>query len=279
MCRLLRVSRAGFYAWRKRPVCPRRQEDARLRDLILAIHGRSRRNYGWPRIKDELLFDHGIRCSGKRVFRLMRQLGIQGTHRRRKRKSTWRSPDIAPAPDLLNRNFVAERPDQAWLADIKYVWTREGWLYLAGVTDLFTKAVVGWAMAEDLRTDIVLEALEMAVRRRRPQDPVIHHSDQGTQYTSLRFGRRLREAGIAASMGSRGDCFDNAPAESFWATLQTELLDKQIFLTRATARMEVFDFVEGFYNRQRRHSACGNHSPEEFERRWRLGIDLKAVLV
>jgi len=271
MARLLGVSASGFYSWSSRPLCHRKTEDERLRTLIVAIHARSRGTYGVPRIKAELNFDHQVRCSAKRVLRLMRSLGIQGRRRRRKCRTTWRSVEAAPAPDLVNRQFLASRPDQVWVADIKYVETREGFLYLAGICDVFSRAVVGWSMADSLHSQIVLDALEMALRRRQPVD-VVHHSDQGVQYTSLAFSRRLREAGIAPSMGSRGDAYDNALAESFWSTLDRELLWGKVFLTRAAARMAVFEYIEGWFNNQRRHSSLGMLSPAEFERQWRAQL-------
>jgi putative transposase len=200
----------------------------------------------------------------------MRMLGIQGKRKRRKFKTTWRSAEARPAPDLVERNFVASRPDEVWVADIKYIQTREGFLYLGGVTDVFTRTVAGWAMSASLETKLVEDALEMAILRRRPRGPVIHHSDQGTQYTSLAFGRRLREAGILPSMGSRGDALDNALAESFWSTLDRELLDDTVFINRASARLAVFNYIESWFNPWRRHSSLGYHSPAEFERRWRL---------
>jgi len=277
LCRTFKVSASGYYAWRARPVCPRKKEDARLRELIVEIHARSRGTYGVPRIRAELHYDHGVRCSRKRVFRLMRLLGIQGKRKRRKFKTTWRSLEAKPAPDLVERNFVASWPDQVWVADIKYIRTREGYLYLAGVTDVFTRAVAGWAMSNTLHTQLVEDALEMAILRRRPRGQVIHHSDQGTQYTSLAFGRRLREAGILPSMGSRGDAFDNALAESFWSTLERELLDDTVFINRAAARLAVFNYIESWFNPWRRHSAIGMHSPAEFERRWRAAQEAAAV--
>jgi putative transposase len=274
MCRLLGASPSGYYASCNRPPCPRQQEDARLRDLILAIHKRSRGNYGMPRIFDELRFDHQVRCSGKRVRRLMRQLGIKGTHRRRYRKTTERDASLAVAPDLMNRNFTATKPDEKYVGDITYIRTWEGWLYLAIILDVFSRRIVGWAMGTTLHTELVVKAFEMAVQRRRAKG-TIAHSDQGCQYTSLIYGRRIREAGLVQSMGSRGDCFDNAMAESFFATLETELLDKYKFRTRETARLAVFDFIEAYYNTERRHSSLalpglGMHSPAGFERRWFL---------
>jgi putative transposase len=281
MCRLLGVSSSGFYAWRTRPVCRRKQEDARLRDLIVTIHTRSRGNYGAPRIWDELRYDHKVHCSGKRVLRLMRQLGIRGTHRRRYRKTTERDAALPVAPDLMNRNFTATRPDEKYVADITYIRTWEGWLYLAIILDVFSRRIVGWAMGTTLHTKLVVEAFEMAVRRRQAKG-AIAHSDQGCQYTSLTYGRRIREAGLVQSMGSRGDCFDNAMAESFFATLECELLDRHSFHTRAEARLAVFDFIEAFYNTERRHSSLslpslGMLSPAKFELRWVLAQAAEAV--
>ena len=272
MSRLLGVSPSGYYAWRTRPECPRKKEDARLRALIAAIHTRSRGNYGMPRIWDELRYDHNVRCSGKRVRRLMHQLGIKGTHRRRYRKTTERDASLAVAPDLMNRDFSANKPDEKYVGDITFIRTWEGWLYLAIILDVFSRRIVGWAMGTTLHTELVVEAFEMAVRRRQAKG-AIAHSDQGCQYTSLTYGRRIREAGLVQSMGSRGDCFDNAMAESFFATLECELLDRQTFHTRAQARMEVFDFIEGYYNTERRHSSLslpglGMQSPAKFELQW-----------
>lgn len=278
MCRLLGDSASGYYASRRRPVCARHQEDARLRELIVAIHARSRGTYGVPRIRAELHFDHGISCSRKRVWRLMRQLHINGAHRRRRVRTTVRSPEAAPAPDLLNRRFTAARPEEVWLADITYIWSREGFLYLAAVVDVFTRQVVGWAMANNLQTQLVLDALDMALWRRHPSAPLIHHSDQGTQYTSLAYGRRVRQAAIAPSMGSRGDAYDNALAESFFATLETELLDRELFLTRTAARMAAFDFIKAWYNPWRHHSSLGHVSPAEFERQWRAARQTEEVI-
>src|SRR5712692_4754085 len=274
MCRLLGASPSGYYASRRRPTCPRKTEDARLRDLIIAIHRRSRGNYGMPRIWDELRFDHNVCCSGKRVRRLMRQLGIKGTHRRRYRKTTERDASLPVAPDLVNRDFTASRPDEKYVGDITYIRTWEGWLYLAIILDVFSRRIVGWSMGASLHALLVVEAFEMAVRRRRAKG-AITHSDQGSQYGSLTYGRRIREAGLVQSMSSRGDCFDNAMAESFFASLECELLDRRSVQTRAEARLEVFDYIEGFYNTERRHSGLrrptgGMLSPAVFERQWLL---------
>ena len=264
---MLGVSRSGYYAWRERPSAARTQSNLVLTERIRTIHEHSRGTYGAPRIHAELRYD-GVRCSRKRVARLLRLAGLQGCHRRRGPRTTRRNRDMAPAPDLVNRDFVASAPDRLWVADITYVPTWAGFLSLAVVLDACSRRVVGWAMAEHLRTELVVEAVEMALWQRRPPGGVIHHSDQGSQYASLIFGRRLREAGMTASMGSRGDCFDNAMAESFFATLECELLARRRFPTRTAARLALFDYIEGFYNTHRRHSALGYLSPAAYERRW-----------
>ena len=243
LCRLLGVSRSGYYAWRVRPASARTRSNLALTERIRTIHARSRGTYGAPRIHAELRYN-GVCCSRKRVACLLRLAGLHGCHRRKGPRTTRRSPEMAPAPDLVKRDFAASAPDQLWVADITYVPTWAGFLYLAVVLDAYSRRVVGWAMAEHLRTELVIEAVDMALWQRRPA-AVIHHSDQGSQYTSLSFGRRLREAGMTASMGSRGDCFDNAMAESFFATLECELLARQSFPTRNAARLALFDSIEG----------------------------------
>lgn len=269
MCRVLGVSPSGYWAWTKRPPSARSLADAELTATIRAIHEDSRGTYGIPRVHAELRFG-GIRCSRKRVARLMRAAGLEGVHRRRFVRTTVRDRDAAPAPDLVNRDFRADRPDRLWVADITYLPTWQGFLYLAAVVDVFSRAVVGWAMAGHLRTELILDAVDMATARRRPSDGVVHHSDRGTQYTSIAFGLRCREAGIVQSMGSTGDAYDNALAESFFATLETELIDRSSWRTRADARLAVFDYIEAFYNPRRRHSSLGQLSPAEFERRYRI---------
>jgi len=263
MCRLLGVSPSGYYAWLRRPRSKRAQANDALLAQIRAIHLRSRGTYGAPRVHAELLA-MGRRVGRKRVARLMREAGLAGVSRRRRVCTTVRDGSGRQAPDLVQRNFTAERRDQLWVADITYIPTASGFLYLAVVVDVWSRRVVGWAMATHLRTELVLEALDMALARRRPRG-VIHHSDQGTQYTSLAFGQRCRIAGIRPSMGSVGDCFDNALCESFFATLECELLDRQRFGTPAEARAAVFEFLEGWYNTHRRHSALGYRSPMQFE--------------
>ena len=267
LCRLLGVSRSGSYAWRKRPPSARAWADQELMRHIRAVHEQSRGTYGAPRIWADLR-ETGVVCSRKRVARLLRLAGLHGCHRRKGPAPTRRTPGACLAPDLVQRNFTATAPDRLWVADITYVPTWAGFLYLAVVLDVHSRRIVGWAMAEHLRSELVIEAVDMAVWRRQPTEGVIHHSDQGSQYASLAFGRRLRETGLVGSMGSRGDCFDNATAESFFATLECELLARQRFPTRSAARLALFDYIEGFYNTHRRHSALGYLSPAAYERRW-----------
>ncbi len=271
MCRLLEVSASGYYAWQQRSLSARARADAALLERIRAIHTKSRGTYGMPRVHAELVAE-GARVSRKRVGRLMRQAGLAGASRRKGCWTTRRDRDARPAPDLVERKFVADAPDRLWVADATCIPTWAGFLYLAVVLDAFSRRIVGWAMANHLRTELVLEALNMAVGRRQPTTDVIHHSDQGCQYTSIAFGSRCREAGVRPSMGSVGDCFDNAMCESFFATLECELLDRHRFPTQVEARMAVFDFIEGWYNTQRRHSALDYDSPISYERRHELAL-------
>jgi putative transposase len=264
MCRLLGVSPSGFYAQRSRLRSKRAKTDEELSSRIRLIHERSRGTYGAPRIHAELLAE-GRSISRKRVARLMRLLGLQGVSRRRQFATTIRDRAGRPAPDLVERKFQAADRDQLWVADITYIPTDTGFLYLAVVVDAWSRRVVGWSMAAHLRTALVLQALDMAVAQRKPTR-VIHHSDQGCQYTSIAFGQRCRKTGVRPSMGSVGDCFDNAMCESFFATLECELLARRRFRTQVEARLAVFDFLESWYNRKRRHSALGYRSPADFER-------------
>ncbi len=263
MCRVLGVSTSGYYAWLKRQSSQRSREDAILTDRIRWIHLRSRGTYGSPRIHAELR-DEGVHVSRKRVARLMRAAGLQGVSRRKSTRTTIRQPGAQRAPDLVKRNFTVDGPNKLWVADITYIRTWAGFLYLAVVVDAWSRRVVGWAMASHLRTELVNDALEMAVRQRRPKG-VIHHSDQGSQYTSLAFGKRCREANVRPSMGSVGDCYDNALCESFFATLECELLDRRSFRSREEAGRVVFEFIEGWYNPHRRHSSIGYASPVRYE--------------
>ena len=264
MCRVLGVSTSGYWGWQKRPICKREKANRALEAEIGEIHRWSKGTYGVPRMHAELRA-RGRRVSRKRVARLMCRLGLQGVTRRKGTFTTVRDREARPAPDLVDRNFVVPGPDQLWVADITYVPSWAGFLYLAVVIDAWSRRVVGWAMETHLRTELVLAALNMALYQRRPSE-VIHHSDQGCQYTSIAFGKRCAEAGVRPSMGSVGDAYDNALCESFFATLECELLDRNCFHTQAEARMAVFQFIEGWYNPHRRHSAMGYLSPVDFER-------------
>jgi putative transposase len=266
MGRVLGVSASGYYAWQQRSPSARARSDAALLERIRAIHQKSRGTYGVPRVQAELRAE-GTRVGRKRVARLMRQAGLAGVSRRKGCWTTIRDRDAQAAPDLVQREFAAPGPDRLWVADITYIPTWAGFLYLAVVLDAWSRRIVGWAMANHLRTALVLEALNMAVWRRRPATDVIHHSDHGCQYTSLAFGSRCREAGVRPSMGSVGDAYDNALCESFFASLECELLDRSCFHTPAEARPAVFEYIEGWYNTQRRHSALDYDSPIEYERR------------
>jgi putative transposase len=267
-CRVLGVSRSGYYAWHGRAASARAHADAALTGRIRAIHQTSRETYGSPRIHAELRAA-GARCGRRRVARLMRATGLRGCHGQRRRVRTT-TPDrqATPAPDRVERVFqptAVGAPDRLWMADITYVPTLEGWLYLAIVLDAFSRKVIGWAMADHLRTELVLDALTMALRHRHPAAGLIHHSDHGCQYTALAFGQRLQEAGLLPSMGSVGDCFDNAVAESFLATLKVELLHRQVWPTRAATRLAIFEYIEVWYNRQRRHSTLAYVAPATYE--------------
>lgn len=267
MCHVLGVSKSGYYAWLGREPSPRAKRNAELLELIREIHEKSRGTYGSPRVHAELRLGYGIRCSKKRVARLMRLASLQGVHRRRLYGCTKRNEKRQPQPDLVERNFAADAPDRLWVADLTQHMTGEGWLYLATVLDVFSRRIVGWAMDARAQTELVLDALNMAVWNRRPGEGVIHHSDHGSQYTSLAFTNRLKQAGLVGSMGTVGDALDNAPAESFYATLQTELLNRGRWPTRRSLTTAIFSFIEGFYNRNRRHSALGYLSPDEYERK------------
>ncbi len=264
MGRCLGVSVSGFYAWRQPAPSTRAQHDTALAPLIQQSHARSDGTYGAPRILADLR-EAGQRVGQKRVARLMRLAGLVGVSRRRGVSTTRRGAVETAAADLVQRAFTATAPNQLWVADITYVPTWAGVLYLAVVLDVYSRRIVGWAMATHLRTELVLDALTMAITQRRPQQ-VIHHSDQGCQYTALAFGQRCTELGVRPSRGSVGDCYDNARAESFFATLKCELLARWRFATQAEARLAIFRFIEAWYNPHRRHSALGQRSPNSYER-------------
>jgi putative transposase len=264
MCRVLGVSASGYYAWQRRDSSPRARQDRQLLEQIRASHQRSRGTYGAPRIHRDLRAA-GARVGRKRVARLLNRAGLRGVSRRKWPVTTVRAPHRRPAPDLVQRAFTATGPNQLWVADITYIPTAAGFLYLAVVLDVWSRRIVGWAMATHLRTELVVAALDMAIAQRQPA-AVIHHSDQGCQYTALEFGRRCRDANVRPSMGSVGDCYDNALCESFFATLECELLARVTLRTPTEARPAVFDFIEGWYNPTRRHSALDYLSPNDFER-------------
>ena len=266
LCRTLQVSRAGFYAWHTRLPATRTRADERLGLEISAIHAESRQRYGSPRVHAELA-DRGCRTSRKRVARLMRGRGLAARRRRRFRVTTHSRHPFPIALNVLARQFERAGPDQAWVTDITYIPTGEGWLYLAVIVDLCSRFAVGWAMSERVTDDLTLAALGMALARRRPAAGLVHHSDRGSQYASGDYQRVLAQHGIVCSMSRRGDCWDNAVAESFFATVKVELVHDAAWATRAAARTELFEYLELFYNGQRRHSALGYLSPRAFERR------------
>jgi putative transposase len=266
MCRTLGVNRTSFHDWERRPPSERALEDARLTELIRAIHERARGVYGARRIHAELRHTHGIRIGRKRVERLMHQAGISGLVARKRRRTTIRVPGVRVASDLVERDFNQLAPDRLWVADITYLSSWEGTIYLAAVIDCFSRRVVGWSMGDHMRSELVVDALQMALARRRPSAGLIHHSDQGSQYVSLTFGQRCREGGIALSMGSKGDAYDNAVCEAFFATLKKELIRRRSWPTRRELQSAVFDYIETFFNRERRHSTLDYLSPDQYER-------------
>ena len=264
-CRVLRVSTSGYFEWRGRPPSARTVADAELSTQIVEIHAMSRGTYGAPRVFKELRLGRDVRCGRKRVARLMRLEGLQGVYRRRRKHAR---PTPAVHDDLVRRRFVADAPDRLWLTDITEHPTREGKVYCAAVLDVYSRRIVGWSIADHLRAELVVDALEMARwRRRPPAGQTVVHSDRGSQYTSWAFGHRLRAAGLLGSMGRVGTAADNAMMESFFGTLQLELLDRRRWDTRRQLASAVFEWIEAFYNRQRRHSALGQVSPEAFEAR------------
>jgi putative transposase len=269
MCRVLGVSRSGFYDWLKREPSGRSEANAVLLQVIREVHHESDGTYGSPRVHAELE-ERGPPASLNRVARVMREAGVQGVSPRKWTRTTLRAGKGRAGPDLVDQDFTATGPNQLWVADITYVPTWAGFLYLAIVMDVWSRRIVGWAMATHLRTELVLEALDMALERRRPRG-VIHHSDHGCQYTSLAFGHRCDLMGVRPSLGSVGDAYDNAMAESFFGTLESELLDRRTFRTAAEARTALFGYIEGWYNPRRRHSSLGYLSPMNFERTYSPG--------
>jgi putative transposase len=265
LCLALGVSRSGFYAWRQHRPSRRTREDTRLSLSILQIHARSRQTYGSPRIREELR-DSGVAIGRRRVARIMRQKGICGRCRVRRRPQTTESDHDQPvAPNLLKDRAPASRINEVWVTDITYIPTDEGWLYLAGILDLYSRKIVGWSVSATLASKVCLDALAMALQQRRPSKSLIHHSDRGVQYASREYRQALHAAGLAPSMSRRANCYDNAFAESFWSTLKSECLHRAHFRTREEASIAVFDFIECFYNRHRRHSSLGYRSPIAFE--------------
>jgi putative transposase len=265
-CRVLKVSRSAYYEWRSRSPSARDEENELLLKHIRAIHSESRGTYGWPRVHAELTLGLGLPVNRKRVARLMRQAGLQGLYRRRRHGCTVRDPAAEPAGDLVNRQFRVEGPNRLWVTDITEHPTEEGKVYCAAVLDAYSRLIIGWSIAEHMRTELVTDALGMAILRRKPDNgTTILHSDHGTQYTSWAFGQRLRSAGLLASMGTVGDCYDNSMMESFWGTMQLELLDTKLWQTRDELATAIFEWIECWYNPKRRHSSIGMHSPVTFE--------------
>jgi putative transposase len=265
-CRLLGVSRSGYYEWKDRPLSAREQDNELLLKQIKQVHADSRGSYGSPRVHAELTLGLGLVVNEKRVARLMRQAGVRGLYVRRRRGCTVRDPGAEPAGDLVNRQFAVTGPNRLWLTDITEHPTGEGKLYCAAVLDAWSRRIIGWSIASHIRTELVLDALGMAVLRRAPENgETILHSDHGSQYTSWAFGQRLTKAGILGSMGSVGDCYDNAMMESFWGTLQLEVLDRKSWNSRAELGNAIFEWIECWYNAARRHSSIGMLSPVDFE--------------
>ena len=264
LCRTLLVSASGFYAWCRRGLSLRAQEDAALKVEIRAAHAASGKRYGSPRIQADLkAADQHV--GRKRVARLMREEGIEGQRKRRFRVTTDSRHSHPVAANQLDRNFTTSAPNKVWVTDITYIWTREGWLYLAAILDLFSRRVVGWSMDSRIDRTLALDALGMALKTRRPEPGLLHHSDRGVQYASADYQRQLRHRGILCSMSRKGDCWDNAVAESFFSTLKAELVHRTDYVSRSQAKASVFEYIEAFYNGRRRHSALGYVSPVEHE--------------
>jgi putative transposase len=266
MCRVLKVSRSGYYTWRVRPESQRAKTDREVTQAIKRLHAASKGIYGSPKITDDLR-DEGYGHGRHKVARLMRLAGLKGCPKRRFRVTTQRDPSHPVAENLLDQDFTAEAPNQRWAADITFISTNQGWLYLAVVMDLFSRRIVGWSMSRWINRHLVIDALNMAIGARRPGADLIHHSDRGSQYTSDDFRDELLKHGIECSMSARGNCYDNAVVESFFGLMKREWVNRVRYRTREEARADVFEYIECFYNRKRRHGYLGNISPAEFEKR------------
>jgi len=267
MCKVLSVSASGYYAWQTRPVSQQAQANEKLLPMIRAIHSRSRKTYGSPRVHAELIAD-GLKVGKNRIARLMRRENLRGQRKKKQPRTTNSQHSHPVAPNRLNREFQASRPNEKWLADITYIPTAEGWLYLAVVLDLFSRKIVGWAFAATLESNLVEQAFCMAVQNRTTITGLLHHSDRGSQYAGDPYQRLLSDQQIQVSMSRTGNCYDNAPMESFFSTLKCEHVHFQNYRTRQEAQTDIFAYILGFYNRQRRHSSLGYLSPEEFEQRY-----------
>ena len=266
MCRVLRVSRSGYYAWRVRSESQRAKTDRELTRVIRRIHADSKQVYGSPKVTAELK-DEGYNCGQRKVARLMRLAGLRGCPQRRFKVTTQSDPRHPVASNLLQQDFTAKAPNRRWSGDITYVYTNQGWLYLAVVMDLYSRRIIGWSMDRWISRHLVLDALSMALDQRRPEGDLIHHSDRGSQYTSDEFRDELRRSGIDCSMSARGNCYDNAVVESFFGLMKRERVNRVRYRTRDEARADIFEYIECFYNRKRRHGYLGNISPVAFEER------------
>lgn len=264
ICRILHVSRSGYYQWLGRDKSIRKKMDDELKEKIRAIYEQSKKRYGSPRIH-QALRDQGIRCGKKRVERLMHEMGICARYKRKFKVTTNSKHNYSVAQNLLNRKFQVDASNKVWVADITYIRTWEGWLYLATVMDLFSRKIVGWAMSETMSAELAVSALKMAIQCRKPSKGLMHHSDRGVQYASKAYQKVLKKWGMVCSMSRKGNCWDNAPAESFFSTLKTECISDKVYLSRAQARREIFEYIEIDYNRKRMHSSIGNMTPEFFE--------------
>lgn len=265
MCRILKVSRSSYYAWQKRPISKRKQQDAEILKNIKSIYEENRKTYGSPRIHRKL-HNKGIHCGKKRVERIMRDAGIRAIQSKKYKATTNSNHKLPVAENKLNRQFQANAPNQVWVADITYVSTQEGWLYLATILDIYSRKIVGWSMDKQMTQKLVAKALKMAIYQRKPSPGLIHHSDRGSQYASLIYQRLLNDYGIVCSMSRKGNCWDNAVMESFFHTLKTELIYHRNYVTRTQARRELFEYIEVFYNRIRVHSSIEYMSPDNYEK-------------